>query len=121
MKSVKEYRNIDEYIANFQDETKKRLEIMRKTISKAVPTEATEKISYGIPTFYLNGNLVHFAGYEHHIGFYPGSAPINEFASDLKDYKTSKGTVQFQHDRPLPLELITKITKVCVAQNKSRK
>jgi uncharacterized protein YdhG (YjbR/CyaY superfamily) len=80
---TKQYKTIDEYLASFSGDTKKRLETIRKIIKDTVPAETKEKISYGIPTFYLNGNLVHFAGYKSHIGFYPGSAPIKEFASDL--------------------------------------
>lgn len=114
------FETIDEYIDNFSGDTKKKLIDIRKTIKEIMPLEASEKISYGIPTYYLNGNLVHFAGYKSHIGFYPGSVPIREFAGDLKDYKTSKGTVQFPHDKPLPLELIKKIVKACVVRNKTK-
>ena len=118
---MKNYETIDEYIANFDGETKKRLEAVRKTIKSIVPAEAIEKISYGIPTYYLNGNLVHFAGYKNHIGLYPGSVLIHEFKKELTDYKTSKGTVQFPHDKPFPLELISKITSLCVIRNQKRK
>lgn len=111
---MKNYANIDEYLANFSGETREKLDIIRETIQSVMPAEATEKISYGIPTFYLNGNIVHFAGYEHHIGFYPGSVPIKEFASELSKYKTSKGTVQLPLDQPLPIDLIKKMTKACV-------
>ena len=116
---MEKYETIDEYISNFSGVTKEKLEIIRETIHEVVP-EATEKISYGIPTFYLNGNLVHFAGYKTHIGFYPGSVPITEFKKELSKYKTSKGTVQFPLDSPLPIELIQKITKACVKRNLSK-
>ncbi len=109
--------SVDEYLAGFSGETRQKLDVVRKTIKSIAPSETIEKISYGIPTFYLNGNLVHFAGYKTHIGFYPGSVPIAEFAKELSAYKTSKGTVQFPFDKPLPLELITKITKACIARN----
>ncbi len=82
--------------------------------------EAQEKIAYGIPTFTFHGNLVHFAGYEKHIGFYPGAAPIKEFAPELKSYETSKGTVRFPIDKPLPMPLIRKIVKATVNRNLSR-
>ncbi len=108
---------VDEYLANFSGETRDKLDEIRKTIRAIVPPEAKEKISYGIPTFAMNGNLVHFAGYKTHIGFYPGSVPIAEFAKELSGHKTSKGTVQFPLDKPLPLELIIKITEACVARN----
>lgn len=117
---MEKYETVDEYLANFSGETRKRLDAVRKTIKALVPAEATEKISYGIPTFYLNGNLVHFAGYKTHIGLYPGSVPIAEFVKELSDYKTSKGTVQFPLDKPLPLELISKITQACVARNQKK-
>lgn len=108
------YKDIDEYLANFSGETRQKLDTIRK-ITKEVAPEAKEKISYGIPTFTLNGkNLLHFAGYETHIGFYPGSGPIKEFAKELEGYKTSKGTIQFPLDKPLPEELIIKITKSCI-------
>ncbi len=118
---MENYKTIDEYLADFPGDTRKRLEIIRKTIREIVPAEATEKISYGIPTFYLNGNLVHFAGYKGHIGFYPGSVPIREFEKELSGYKTSKGTVQFPHDKPLPLGLISRITKACVKRKQREK
>ena len=118
---IKRDEAIDEFLVTCSGKILRKLEEMRKTIQAVVPAEATEKISYGIPTFYLNGNLVHFAGYENHIGFYPGSAPIAEFKEDLKGYKTSKGTVQFPLDKSLPLELIKKITKACAKRNKAKK
>lgn len=115
------YKNVDEYLANFSGETRKKLEQIRKTIKDVVPPEAGEKIAYGIPTITFHGNLVHFAGYETHIGFYPGSAPIEAFKDELKDYKTAKGTIQFPLDKPLPLDLIRDIVKVCVEHNLQRK
>lgn len=113
---MKEYKDIDEYIAQFPESTREILESIRSTIQKAAP-EATEKISYGIPTFTLNGkNLVHFGGYEKHIGFYPGARAIPEFETELKSYNTSKGTIQFPLNKPIPLDLVTKITKFCIDQ-----
>jgi uncharacterized protein YdhG (YjbR/CyaY superfamily) len=84
------------------------------TIRREAP-DAVEKISYGIPTFTLHGNLVHFAGYEHHIGFYPGAAAIDHFADRLEGFETSKGTVRFPLDQPLPLELVREIVRFRVA------
>jgi uncharacterized protein YdhG (YjbR/CyaY superfamily) len=107
--------NIDAYIAEFPESTQALLQQMRETIQKAAP-EATEAISYAMPTFKLHGNLVHFAGYKNHIGFYPGGI-VAEFAKDLTKYNTSKGTIQFPLDKPLPLQLVTKITKYRVKQN----
>ncbi len=118
--SMQSYATVDEYLANFSGEARTKLDTLRKTIKEIVP-EAGEKISYGIPTFYLNGNLVHFAGYKNHIGFYPGAAPISDFKKDLAGYKTSKGTVQFPLDKPLPLDLITNIVAVCLERNLAKK
>ncbi len=117
---MRNYKNVDEYLDNFSGDTRSKLEEIRKTVKDIVP-EAQQKISYGIPTFTYHGNLLHFAGYETHIGFYPGSGPIKQFASDLKGYKTSKGTIQFPLDKPLPMNLIEKITKACVERNLSKK
>lgn len=113
---MKSYKNIDEYISNFPEPVQAILEKVRTTIQAAAP-EATEKISYGIPTFYLKKNLVHFAAYPHHIGFYPGAAPLEEFKDKLTAYNTSKGTVQFPLDQPIPYDLIKDITEFCVQRN----
>jgi len=113
---MKNYKNIDEYLDNFAAPSQKILQDIRETIAKAAPN-ATEAIKYGIPTFQLLGkNLVHFAAYESHIGFYPGARAIPEFEDELKSYNTSKGTIQFPIDKPIPLDLVTKITKFCVKQ-----
>lgn len=114
---MEKYGSVDEYLANFTGVTREKLDSLRETIKDLAP-DAKEKIGYGIPTFTLNGkNLVHFAGYNTHIGFYPGPVSIDEFKKDLEGYKTSKGTIQFSIDKPLPLNLITKIVKACVARN----
>lgn len=113
------YANIDEYIQEFPSDVQVLLEKIRKSITKAAP-EATEAISYGIPTFKLNGNLVHFGGFAHHIGFFPGAEAVEVFAKELTAYKTSKGTIQFPLDVPLPLKLVTKIVKFRVEQNKKK-
>lgn len=103
-------KNIDEYINGFPPEIQKLLTAMRKTIQKAAPA-AEEKISYGMPTFTLNGNLVHFAAFKEHIGFYPTPNGIDSFKKELSKFKSSKGAVQFPFGQPLPLELVTKIVK----------
>lgn len=113
---MEKYSTIDEYITSFPTETQKILQHLREDLQQLIP-DAKEKISYGIPTFTLNGNLIHFAGYKNHIGLYPGSKAIEVFADDLKNYHTSKGTVQFPIDKPLPMDLIKKIVDFCVAQN----
>jgi len=102
--------NIDQYIANFPAATQKLLQQVRETIQLAVP-EAKEVISYGMPAFKQKGILVYFAGYAKHIGFYPTGSGIEAFKNEFGDYKWSKGAVQFPLDKPLPLDLITRITK----------
>jgi uncharacterized protein YdhG (YjbR/CyaY superfamily) len=113
-------KNIDEFIAGSPKNTQELLKKMRAIIQKAAPgTE--EAISYGIPTYKLNGrNLVHFSGYKEHIGFYPGAAGIESFKAELSKYKTSKGTVQFPLDKPLPVGLITQIVKFRIMQEKEK-
>lgn len=106
-------KDVEEYLQDFPPEVRARLDTVRSTIQSATP-ESTEGISYAIPTYKLHGkNLVHFAGYAKHIGFYPGSKALEIFAAELTGYKTSKGTVQFPHDRPLPLELLTRMVEWC--------
>lgn len=113
--------SIDEYIAFSPEELRERLSLLRETIQKAAP-EATETINYKIPTFKVNGNLVHFAGYKKHIGFYPAPSGIKKFEKELSPYPSAKGSVQFPHDQPLPLDLITRIVKFRVEeQNKKSK
>lgn len=112
--------NIDEYIAAFPKNVQSLLKEVKATIQKAAP-DATEAISYGIPTFKLNGkNLVHFAGYKNHIGFYATPTGHEEFKKELSKYKQGKGSVQFPIEEPLPLELITRIVKYRVAKNSFR-
>lgn len=117
---MKKHNSIDEYIADFPVETQQILNQLREDLQQLVPN-AKQKISYAIPTFTLNGNLIHFAGYKNHIGLYPGSKAIEVFADDLKGYQTSKGTVQFPIEKPLPMDLIKKIVDFCVVQNLAKK
>jgi uncharacterized protein YdhG (YjbR/CyaY superfamily) len=109
-------KDIDEYLERHSNEDQRLLRQIRATIHKVAPG-AAEKISYGIPTFYLNGNLVHFAAFANHIGFYPTSSGIAAFKKQLGTYKWSKGAVQFPKDKPLPLTLVTKIVKFRVKEN----
>jgi len=115
---------IDEYIAEHPASTQTLLHVLRNHIKMIVP-DAAETISYGVPTFILAGNLVHFAAYKNHIGFYPGASGISNFPTELALYQTSKGTVQFPINQPLPVELIEKIVRFRVQENldkaKSRK
>ena len=109
-------QNVDEYIASFPEETQKLLEQVRATIRKVAPM-AEEKISYAMPTFVLNGNLIHFAGYKNHIGLYPAPQGIDAFKEELSAYKGAKGSVQFPLNKPMPLDLISRITAYRVKQN----
>ncbi|HKP45034.1 MAG TPA: DUF1801 domain-containing protein [Pyrinomonadaceae bacterium] len=101
MKTASTPETIDAYIAEFPKEVQRLLEQIRVTIKKAAP-KAQETIKYGIPTFTLNGNLVHFGAYRQHIGFYPAPAGIEEFKKELEPYLAGKGTVRFPIDRPIP-------------------
>ena len=109
-------RNIDEYIAGFPPDVQKILQKIRLTIGKAAP-QAKEKISYQIPTFFLNGNLVHFAGYKNHVGFYPAPVAMDEFKKELAPYASGRATAQFSLDKPIPYGLIAKIVKFRVKKN----
>ena len=111
--------DIDTYISAFPEEIRKKLQQIRETIHAAAP-DAAEAISYQIPTFKLHGNLVHFAAYQHHIGFYPSSSGIEKFKESLKEFHTSRGTVQFPHDKPIPFNLIEEIVRFRVKENFDR-
>ncbi len=108
--------SIDEYIRSFPEHIQEKLIEIRRIIKENAP-DATERISYQMPTFYLNGNLVHFAGYEKYIGFYPTPSGIEAFKGEFKGYKYSKGAVQFPLDEPLPVDLIKRIVRFRVAEN----
>jgi uncharacterized protein YdhG (YjbR/CyaY superfamily) len=110
---------IDDYISAFPKDVQEILEQVRTTIKNAAPT-AEEAISYAIPTFKLNGNLVHFAAFKNHIGFYPTPMGVEEFKEELSIYKEGKGSVQFPLDKPMPLDLITRMVKFRVAKNLSK-
>lgn len=112
-------KNIDEYIAGFPPDIQEILEKIRKTIRNAAP-QASEKISYQIPTFFLKGNLVHFAGFKNHIGFYPTSSGVANFKNELSAYEISKGTVRFPLDQPIPFGLLRKIVRFRVRENLER-
>lgn len=108
--------SIDEYILKFPPEIQEILRKLRKVIKESVP-DAEEKISYGMPTFVLHGNLVHFAAFKNHIGFYPTPSGVDAFKDELSEYKGAKGSIQFPIKKPLPYELISKIVKLRVAEN----
>lgn len=108
--------NIDEYINGFPSNVQKILQRIRKTIQKAAPA-AEEAISYAIPTFRLNGNLVHFAAYQNHVGLYPAPRGVAEFIDDMARYEGGKGTARFPLDEPIPYELIARIVTFRVGKN----
>lgn len=116
---MEQFKDIDSYIASFPVDVQEHLHQIRITIKKAVPL-ATEKISYGMPTFYLNGNLIHFAAYKKHIGLYPAPQGIEAFKKELSVYKGAKGSVQFPLDQPMPLDLIERITKYRAEQQSKK-
>ena len=110
------FESIDEYILQFPTEIQQILKMLRKVIKESAP-DSEEKISYQMPTFALHGNLVHFAAYKNHIGFYPTPSGIDAFKHELSEYKGAKGSVQFPIEKPMPYELISKIVKFRVAEN----
>jgi uncharacterized protein YdhG (YjbR/CyaY superfamily) len=110
---------VDSYIAQFPPEVQEILSRIRAVIKEAAPG-ASEKISYGMPTFYLKGNLVHFGAHQKHIGFYPAPSGIEAFQDELSVYKGAKGSVQFPLDKPVPYDLIARITRYRVAENQQK-
>ena len=112
----KKINTIDEYINQFPVDVQDILNELRRVINENAPG-AKEKISYQMPTFYLNGNLVHFAAYKSHIGFYPAPSGIEAFKDELTGYKWAKGSVQFPIDKPIPYDLVKRIVEFRVKEN----
>lgn len=112
------YKNVDEYILSFPETTQEILNNLREFLNTNFP-QTEETINYAMPTLKLNGNLVHYAAYKNHIGFYPGASGVANFTSKLTDYKTSKGAIQFPIEKPIPFELIKEITEFRVIENLS--
>ncbi len=112
-------KTVDDYIAQFPADVQRVLKKVRATIKKAAP-KAEERISYGMPGYFLNGQLVWFGGHATHVGFYPTGQGITVFKKELEGYKTSKGAVQFPLDQPIPYELITRMVKQRVLANQQR-
>lgn len=117
--SRRHFQTIDEYISTFPADVQSILNRLRQTIKETAP-EAEETINYQMPTFTLNGNLVHFAAFKDHIGFYPTPSGIEAFKRELAPYKGAKGSVQFPIDQPLPLPLIRKMVEFRVKENLAR-
>ena len=107
---------IDEYIGQYPPAVQEILNQIRAVVKEEAP-QAVEKISYGLPTFYQNGNLVHFGAHSRHIGFYPTPSGMEAFKQELSGYKGSKGSVQFPLDQPMPYDLIRRIVKFRLSQN----
>jgi len=112
-------KKIDEYIAGFPPDVQEILQKVRTTIRRAAP-QAQETISYQMPTFRLEGNLVHFAAFKNHIGLYPTPSGTERFREELSSYETGKGSIQFPLDKPIPYELIARIVKFRVKENRER-
>ena len=112
-------QDIDEYIAGFPDDIQEILQEIRMTIRQAAP-EAKEAIKYRMPTLVLNGNLVHFAAFKNHIGFYPAPTGIEAFQDELSSYKGGRGSVQFPLDQPIPYDLIRRIVEFRVKESLER-
>ena len=117
---MNQFTTIDAYIESHPKEVQDILQQVRATIKETAP-EAEEKIAYGIPTFTLGGNLVHFGAFTHHIGFYPTPTGIEEFRDELSAYKGAKGSVQFPFDQPMPLDLIKRIVAFRIQKNQNKK
>jgi uncharacterized protein YdhG (YjbR/CyaY superfamily) len=113
---AEEIKTIDEYIVGFEPTIQKTLNELRDFIKKEAP-EATEKISYGMPTFYLNGNLVHFAAFKDHYGFFPSPSGITAFEKELIPYRTGKGTLSFPFNKPIPWDILKKVIHYRVEEN----
>ncbi|GAC1311123.1 MAG: DUF1801 domain-containing protein [Mucilaginibacter sp.] len=116
METATKFKTVEEYFSEFPQSTQRILEQVRKIIKHAAP-EAKEVISYNMPAFKLNGVLVYYAAHNEHIGFYPTSSPIVAFKEELAAYKWSKGAIQFPIDKPMPLDLITRIVQFRVKED----
>jgi len=112
---------VEAYLAQLPEPARTTLEKLRATIRAAAPADATEAISYGMPSFQYMGGLVAYAAFKQHCSFFPmGAAAIEEFAEELKGYRVSKGTIQFTLDKPLPAGLVKRMVKACVARNEAK-
>ncbi|TGK03858.1 DUF1801 domain-containing protein [Leptospira semungkisensis] len=116
----KKFKTIDQYISSFPKEVQISLQEIRSAVQKSAPL-SKEKISYNMPAFDQDGTLVYFAAFKKHIGFYPMISVLNTLQEELSEYRTSKGTLQFEHGEPIPLKLIAKIVKLRVKENTDRK
>jgi uncharacterized protein YdhG (YjbR/CyaY superfamily) len=115
----KRFETMDAYIATFPKDVQSLLEKMRQTIKEAAPA-AEETISYQMPTFKLNGNLVHFAAFKHHIGLYPTPSGTEAFKDELTPYESGKGSIKFPMDEPIPFDLVKRIVEFRVKENQEK-
>lgn len=115
------FTNVDDYISSFPSEVQKKLELIRDTIKRELPENSVEVISYNIPTFKLNGNLVHYAAAKQHIGFYPAPSAIEHFQDKLTDFKTAKGSIQFPFNKKMPVDLIAEIVRFRIFENLNKR
>ncbi len=113
-------KEMDEYLARLPEPARSTLNKMRALIRSVAPSEATETISYGMPAFKYKGVLVWFAAFSNHCSLFPGSSVIEAFKNELKGFSTSKGTIHFPVDKPLPAALVKKLVKARVAQNEQK-
>lgn len=114
-------KTVDEYLKRVPEPSRSALQRVRTIVRDAIPLEATEVISYGIPTFKHNGVLMSFAAFSHHCSVFPGAGPIEEFQKDLKNFRTARGTIQFAPEKPLPSRLLRKLVKARIEENERKK
>jgi uncharacterized protein YdhG (YjbR/CyaY superfamily) len=120
-KATKVAKTVDEYLERVPEPARSTLNKVRAVIRSVAPTEATEGISYGIPTFKYKGMLTSFAAFSDHCSLFPGAGPTIEFKNELKNFQTSKGTIRFASDKPLPAVLLKKLVKARIAENERKK
>ena len=120
-KATKVPKTVDQYLAGVPDSARTTLNKVRAVIRSVAPAEATEGISYGIPTFKYKGMLASFAAFSDHCSLFPGAGPTIEFKNELKDFQTSKGTIRFAPDKPLPATLLKKLLKARIKENERKK
>ena len=120
MKGKAPAKNVDEYLAGTPEPARSTLKHIRVVIRSVVPKETTEVISYRIPMFKYKGMLVGYAAFKNHCSFFPGARPIAKYKDELKAYETSKGTIRFPVDKPLPAALVKKLVKARIDENEKR-
>jgi len=120
-KATKAPKTVDEYLERIPEPARTTLKKVRAVIRSVAPPEATESISYGIPTFKYKGMLASFAAFSGHCSLFPGAGPTIEFKNELKNFQTSKGTIRFAPDKPLPTTLLKKLVKSRIAENERKK